>query len=174
VSGQQVEFIDFSSQEPGFLNDVEIGPDGAIYLTDTAKPRLFRIADGEISIVAGEGLASPPNGVVWNPASVSLVLAPWGGGRTLIGYPPNASELFNGATLPDGGNMDSLEPWQGGLLMASQVDEAIWFVRWAETRIPIKTPGRPADIGLDVEGRRIAVPYIALDRVDLWALPELP
>ncbi|MEE4330114.1 MAG: hypothetical protein V2J10_04550 [Wenzhouxiangella sp.] len=173
-SGQQVEFIDFSSHEPGFLNDVEIGPDGAIYLTDTGNPRLFRIVDGEISVVASEGLASPPNGVVWNPATASLILAPWGGGRTLIGYRPMPGELFEAETLPDGGNLDGLEPWQGGLLVASQVDQAIWFVREDETRILIQTPGRPADIGLDADGRRIAVPYIALDRVDLWALPDSP
>lgn len=34
--------------------------------------------------------------------------------------------------------------------------------------------GRPADIGLDTASGRIAVPYIALDRVDLWALPDRP
>lgn len=171
-SGAHREFIDFSSFDPGFLNDVEIGPDGAIYLTDTGNPRLFRIADGEVSIVADEGLASPPNGVVWDSVHDALILAPWSGGRKLIGYRPAQDDLVDGPTLPAGGNMDGLEPWQDGLLIASQTDQAIWFARDGEAEILIRTPGRPADIGLDASGRRIAVPYIALDRVDIWKLPD--
>lgn len=173
-SGEQLEFIDFSSFDPGFLNDVEIGPDGAIYLTDTGNARLFRIADGEIAVVADEALVSPPNGVVWDPVHEALVLAPWGGGLEFLGYRPSSGELVDITTLPSGGNMDGLEPWQGGLLIASQNDQAIWFVRDGETEILIETPGRPADIGLDPSGHRLAVPYIALDRVDLWRLPDRP
>lgn len=171
-SGDQLEFVDFSDHAPGFLNDVEIGPDGAIYLTDTGNARLFRVADGEISVVAGEDLPSPPNGVAWDPAHEALMLAPWGGGRTFIGYRPAAGDLIEGPTLPDGGNMDGLEPWRGGLLIASQHDQAIWFARDGEAQVLIRTPGRPADIGLDAATNRLAVPYIALDRVDIWALPE--
>lgn len=173
-SGAHLEFIDFSSFDPGFLNDVEIGPDGAIYLTDTGNARLFRITDGEISVVADEGLVSPPNGVVWDPEHDALILAPWDGGRKLIGYRPAQGDLIDGETLPAGGNMDGLEPWQGGLLIASQHDQAIWFVRDGEAEILIRTPGRPADIGLDASGGRLAVPYIALDRVDIWKLPDGP
>jgi hypothetical protein len=33
-------------------------------------------------------------------------------------------------------------------------------------------PGRPADIGVDTRRGRVAVPYIALNRVDIWALPR--
>ncbi|NBB93650.1 MAG: hypothetical protein GVY32_10835 [Gammaproteobacteria bacterium] len=172
-SGAHLEFIDFSRFDPGFLNDVEIGPDGSTYLTDTGNARLFRITDGEISVVAEAGLASPPNGVVWHPGREALMLAPWGGGRTLVGYDPARSEVVDGPTLPAGGNMDGIEHWRGGLLVASQADQAIWFVRDGEAEILIRTPGRPADIGLDASGR-IAVPYIALDRVDLWQLPERP
>lgn len=51
-------------------------------------------------------------------------------------------------------------------------EQEIWFVRDGEAEILIQTPGRPADIGLDASGRRLAVPYIALDRVDLWNLPD--
>jgi len=173
-SAMHLEFIDFSTFEPGFLNDVEIGPDGAIYLTDTGNARLFRIADGEISVVAAKELVSPPNGIVWDSGRSALMLAPWGGGRTLVGYRPAKGDFIDGETLPAGGNIDGLEHWQGGLLIASQADQAIWFVRDGEARILIRTPGRPADIGLDASTRRIAVPYIALDRVDIWELPERP
>ena len=173
-SGEHVEFIDFSAHDPGFLNDVEIGPDGAIYLTDTGVARLFRVADGEISVVADDALVSPPNGVAWIPEKDALVLAPWGGGLRLVGYRPGLGDVVDVATLPAGGNMDGIEPYRGGLLIASQVDQAIWFWRDGEARVWIRTPGRPADIGLDASTGRIAVPYIALDRVDVWELPDQP
>ena len=171
-SGEHAEFIDFSAFEPGFLNDVEIGPDGAIYLTDTGNARLFRIADGKIDIVASSGLTSPPNGVVWVPQYEALVLAPWAGGLEFDGFQPEQQKLVKGPTLPAGGNIDGLEPWQGGLLASSQEDQAIWFVLKDRAEILIRTEGRPADIGLDPAGHRIAVPYIALDRVDIWRLSE--
>lgn len=173
-SGEQLEFIDFSAFDPGFLNDVEIGPDGATYLTDTGNARLFRIADGEITVVADEALTSPPNGVVWDPEHEALVLAPWGGGLEFLGYRPTSGDLVEIAALPAGGNMDGLEPWQGGLLVASQQDTAIWFLRDGQAEVLIRTPGRPADIGLDASTNRLAVPYIALDRVDIWELPDRP
>ena len=34
----------------------------------------------------------------------------------------------------------------------------------------IKVAGRPADIAIDTKRKRIAVPYIALDRVDIWEI----
>jgi len=173
-SGEHLDFIDFTAHNPGFLNDVELAPSGDIYLTDTGNARLFRIVDGKISVVADDDLISPPNGVVWDPMRRALMLAPWGGGREVIGYSPDKDELIDGETLPAGGNMDGLEPWRKGLLIASQQDQAIWFVRDGDAEILIRTPGRPADIGLDQSGGRIAVPYIALDRVDIWALPNRP
>jgi hypothetical protein len=30
--------------------------------------------------------------------------------------------------------------------------------------------GRPADIGIDTRRQRVAVPYVALNRVDIWSL----
>ena len=39
------------------------------------------------------------------------------------------------------------------------------------TRPLVRVAGRPADIGVDTKRRQVAVPYIALDRVDLWQLP---
>lgn len=171
-SGAHLEFVDFSAFDPGFLNDVEIGPDGAIYLTDTGNARLFRISDGDIRIVASDDLVSPPNGVIWAPDHQALMLAPWGGGLDLVGYRPEQDDLIAGPTLPAGGNVDGLEVWRGGLLAASQVDQAIWFLHDDQAEVLIRTPGRPADIGLDAAGHRIAVPYIALDRVDIWRLRD--
>jgi sugar lactone lactonase YvrE len=171
-SGEHLDFIDFTAHDPGFLNDIDLGPDGSLYLTDTGNARLFRVVDGEISVIAADELVSPPNGIVWDPTRGAFMLAPWGGGLEIIGYSPGEASIVEGETLPAGGNLDGLEPWQDGLLVASQKDQAIWFVRDGQAEILIRTPGRPADIGLDQAAGRIAVPYIALDRVDVWNLAD--
>jgi len=43
----------------GFPNDVALGPDGSIYVSDVASSRVRRIADGTITTVAGNGTRLP-------------------------------------------------------------------------------------------------------------------
>jgi len=171
-SGMHLEFIDFTDHDPGFLNDVDADPSGALYLTDTGNARLFGVVDGKISVLAAAELESPPNGVVWYSAAQAFVLAPWGGGLGLQAWRPADNMLIEIGALPEGGNIDGLEEFEGRLIAASQADQAIWS--WHEDRAVrlFTTPGRPADIGIDTRRRRIAVPYIALDLVELWALPD--
>lgn len=173
-SGEHLRFIDFSDFEPGFLNDVEVGADGALYLTDTGNARLFRIDDGEISVLAADELVSPPNGIVWYSKADAFVLAPWGGGLGLAAWRPSTGELTAIGELPEGGNIDGLEEYGGRLIAASQIDQAIWAWDDGEAVKLFDTPGRPADIGIDTRRGRIAIPYIALDRVEIRVLPDLP
>lgn len=100
------------------------------------------------------------------------MLAPWNKGRILQVYHPASGELAEIGGMPGGGNFDGIEEYAGHLLVASQVDRAIWAWKDGEARRLIETPGKPADIGVDTKRNRIAVPYIALDRVDIWQLPE--
>lgn len=170
-SGAHLEFIDFSDHAPGFLNDVDADAAGVLYLTDTGNARLFRVADGEITVLAAEELESPPNGIVWYSAAQAFVLAPWGGGLKLQAWRPSDGRLVKIGELPEGGNIDGIEEYDGRLIVASQVDQAIWS--WSEDEAVklFDTPGRPADIGIDSRRGRVAIPYIALDRVEIRALP---
>ena len=56
--------------------------------------------------------------------------------------------------------------------MASQADTSLHVVQEGTSRAYVRVEGRPADIGLDVNRMRVAVPYIALDQVDIWQLPR--
>jgi hypothetical protein len=58
------------------------------------------------------------------------------------------------------------------LLIASQSDSSIHMLSGTSVRPYIRTPGRPADIGVDTRRSRLAVPYVDLNRVDIWALPQ--
>jgi sugar lactone lactonase YvrE len=59
-----------------FLNDVALGPDGSVYVSDTFGSRLYRLKDGQISVFAeGEDLEYP-NGLLCEGGA--LVVAGWG------------------------------------------------------------------------------------------------
>lgn len=71
-----------------------------------------------------------------------------------------------------GGDFDGVGIVDGRVLLASQADSSLRVLSEGGSRIVIRVPGRPADIGVDTRRRRVAVPYIALDRVDVWRLPS--
>lgn len=173
-TGAHRSFVDMTALEPGFLNDLAVGADGALYVTDTGASRVYRIVSGEPSIAAeGEELGNP-NGITFEAATGRFVLVPWeGGGDRLRSWDPATGELTTRATTP-GARFDGVEPLpgvEGGLLVASQGDSALHVVAGQAGRPAIRVPGRPADIAIDTRRGRVAVPYIALDRVDVWALP---
>jgi hypothetical protein len=171
LTGKQVLFIDFTEIEPGFLNDIAQGTDGSLYVTDTGTSKIYRITNREVS-VAANSLPYAPNGVTLNPANGVMVLAPWGGSRTFQAWDPATSTLQSIGEANGGGNFDGIEFVGNRLLSASQRDSSIHLMENAVDRLLIHVAGRPADIGLDTRRNQIAVPYISLDRVDIWQLPE--
>ncbi|MCG2589871.1 SMP-30/gluconolactonase/LRE family protein [Rhodohalobacter sulfatireducens] len=168
-SGELLSFIDFTSHEPGFLNDVVQGADGNLYVTDTGKSTVYRVEDGS-PVVLVENLPAPPNGITIDPDN-NLVLAPWEGATmfpVLAVGDPGYEEYANAQS---GGNFDGIEFVNGRMVVASQNDNSIHVIYDGTDHIAIQTPGDPADIGIDTQRNHIAVPYIALNRVDIWQLP---
>lgn len=170
-TAEHVAFVDFTGFEPGFLNDIVEGADGNLYVTDTGKSAVYQIKDATPSVYA-DSLNYPPNGITLNPETDNLVLAPWDGGRVFYSLNGTGSEVGEFANAQDGGNFDGIEFVNGRLLAASQQDSSLHEIYNGEDKIIIFTPGRPADIGIDTQRMRVAVPYIALNRVDIWQLPE--
>lgn len=168
-SGDHLAFVDFRLYSPGFLNDVTEGSDGAIYVTDTGNATVYRIQNLQVT-GAVDSLEAPPNGITRNPATGELVLAPWGGSRTFYALADRPDPVVF-AEAQSGGNFDGIEFRFDRLLAASQADSSLHMLRGDTDRVIIQLPGRPADIGIDTRRNRVAVPYIALDRVDIWQLP---
>lgn len=171
LSGDQLAFVDFAPFEPGFLNDVAGGPVGALYVTDTGRSRIYRIAEREPSIAIEDSLLGPPNGITWQAATGSFLIAPWQGVQQLRAWNPTTGQLTDVVTSP-GGFFDGIEILHGQIIVASQADSSIHVFSGGTTHPIVKVVGSPADIGVDTRRSRVAVPYIALNRVDIWQLPE--
>lgn len=168
-SGVQTDFIDFTEFEIGFLNDISADEMGKLYVTDTGTSIVYKVQGGAIELFL-EDLPSAPNGITLNPTTGNFILAPWGGDQTYNVF-NDAGELSEFATL-GGGYIDGIEFIGATLFSASQQDSSIRIYNGNTEQILIKTIGRPADIGINTKLNHIAVPYIALDRVDIWNLSE--
>lgn len=170
ITGAQRAFVDLSSFTPGFLNDIAQGPDGALYVTDTGRSAVYRILGREVTEALLDERLGGPNGITWDPARRQLVLMPWLPGHRIhlwdVGTAPRA---FGPATTP--GRLDGVEAIDRRILFASQTDSSLHLLDAGGTRAVIRTSGPPADIGIDTSRRRVAVPYVGMNRVDIWQLP---
>ncbi len=170
-TGASLAFVDLTRFQPGFLNDVALGPDGALYVTDTRTSSVYRLAGGEATVALADTALGGPNGITWDEARGVFVLVPWNPGFRIIVWAPERTGLEPIGPTTTPGGLDGVEPFDRRLLVASQSDSCIALMDASGGLPVIRTPGRPAGIGVDTRRRRIAVPYVALDRVDLWALP---
>jgi sugar lactone lactonase YvrE len=167
-TGNHLAFIDMTAFAPGFLNDITQGPDGALYVTDTDGRRVFRVAGG-VATVALDAAPVAPNGITWDAGSGRFLLASWGEGHAVYSWDGTGALVAAGDST-SGGN-DGIEVVPGGVLFASQSDSSLHLIDGAVTRQVLRLAGRPADIGVDTRRGRVAVPYVSLNRVDIWPLP---
>lgn len=170
-SGEALAFVDFTAFEPGFLNDISAGPDGTLYVTDTGRSAVYAVRDGQVSeALAADPAIGNPNGITWDGEREVFVLVPWEPGHPIHAWGPGGAEVLSvGEATP--GRLDGVEVVDGRLLVASQTDSTLQLADGSGTTAVIRVPGAPADIAVDTNRGRVAVPYIALDRVDVWRLP---
>jgi len=169
-SGTHLDFVDFSKFELGFLNDIVIGKDGAFYVTDTGTASLYRIVDREVSLVTK--VPMNPNGITTDPETGRLLLAPWENSDEIIAWDIDEERFSSVGKLDGGGNFDGIEVVGNTIIVASQKDTSLHFMVDGVDRLAVELPGKPADIGIDTKRNRVAVPYVALDRVDIIPITQ--
>src|SRR5690606_41578250 len=97
--------------------------------------------------------------------------APRGGAQRLRAWEPVAG-VFAGVGRLTEGNWHGREVVPARIVVASQVDSLLSIFDGQASLPVVRVPGARADIGYDTQRNRVAVPYIALDRVDIWELRQ--
>ena len=69
-----------------------------------------------------------------------------------------------------GGNYDGVEVFGGAIISACQADTSLHVMIDGKDEKVVDLPGKPADIAVDTKRRNVAVPYVALHRVEIRKL----
>ena len=182
-TGAPLANIDFAPQGAVQLNDVAVGPDGALHVTDTGiimspkgvihtgPDRIFVVGPGGAIAVAAEGgQLGRPNGITWDPVGRRWIVVSFHdfNGQVMVNPMGNAvAQLIRTGK----GRLDGVEVLRDG---------AIVFTSWADSSVHLLANGRDrqivrevpeaADIGIDTRRNRLAIPLSTLGRVQLWSL----
>ncbi len=181
-TGQPGAAVDLAAHGALFLNDVTAAPDGTLYVSDTSlvfpptgnptrgnTDRVYRVTPaGAVSIAIADPRLEGPNGVFWDARASHLLIASimgkniyrWsdGGGLQLQAAGP--------------GGYDGVERLDDSTILVSSQDLPGLMTLTASGLSPlIPDVSDVADIGVDTERRRVAIPRLDPNVVEIWQLP---
>ena len=182
TTGLPLATLDLAPHGAVLLNDVTVGGDGAIYISDTGilmmpkgviysgGDKIFRISNGTVSVFAAGDILGRPNGLAWDTEQNRLVVASFADFKSEL-YTITASgerRLLGEAN----GRFDGVEPLgRGRFMVATWSDSSVRLIgNRASARIAAKVM-QPADIGFDSRRGRLAIPVGPLNQMQLWQLP---
>lgn len=185
-TGAPLATVDFRPQHAVLLNDVTIGHDGRIYVTDSGigmmpfgithpgGDRVFAVgADHAISVIASGSALGRPNGIIPDPKGPGVVVVSFDPFRSQV-YSLNPSDPRGTITTLAGGKgkFDGIEPLvDGRFLVSCWNDSSVHILGKGKDEKIIGGLSWPADIGVDTRRNRIAIPEAIGDRVQFWQLP---
>lgn len=163
-----------------FLNDVAVGPDGTIYITDTGidfdakgamshpgPDRIFALNGRTVTVAAEGAWLAGPNGITWDQANNRFIVVPFGG-TALLGWKPGETKADTIGTGP--GSQDGVEVVGGETLVTSWADSTVFAMGAGGNRKIVTGVNSPADIGVDPTRELLALPLFLENRVEFWRL----
>jgi len=182
-TGAPAATVDLAKLGPKFLNDLAVGPDGALYITDTGilidaggnithpgPDRIFRVGTKHEASIAAEGdTLDRPNGITWDAGTARFVVVSFGGPAVFSWKPGDKAP----AVIARGpGSWDGVEVLADGRIIASSwADSTVDAIANGKVERLIAGVPSPADIGLDTKRNRVLIPILQQDRVEIWQLP---
>lgn len=182
VTGAELKTIDLASHGAIFLEDVALGPDDAIYVTDMdvrirgekerlpqGGGRIFRVnGDGDVEVaIQGADLRSP-SGIAWDGAR--FLVAQAYGNEVLAwnrGFAPKA--ILRGPGAYDG----LVVLPNGAVIVSSHYDDALHVGTTGELRPLFARKPSPDGIGFDRKRNRLLIPSSDGDWLEAWTLPPM-
>jgi sugar lactone lactonase YvrE len=185
TSGNAVATVNLQPLGATFLNDVAIGVDGGIYITDSGiafgadgsvthpgKSRIFvvrNLAATEAVVLPKESAA---NGLAWNASRNAWMI---------VGF--NSPSIFEWVTDAKEATVVGSGPGGGDGLVILGAGRAV-YSSWADSSLTLFSGGQsttlrkglnaPADLGYDPVRKLLAVPLFNDNRVEFWPLDDAP
>jgi sugar lactone lactonase YvrE len=182
-TGAAVATVDFSPFHALFLNDICVGGDGALYVTDTGikmngdamthvagADRIFRIdASHRATIALATDSLHWPNGITWDASGRRFIVVPTDKVPQILAWRPGTPQpviIGYGS-----GHYDGVEILPDRRLIVTSWADSTISIRDGNVRTVIRELPSPADIGIDTRRMHIAVPLLTKDRVEILTIP---
>jgi len=185
TSGMAVASIDLRPLRATFLNDIAVGPEGSLYITDSGiafgadgavthpgLSRVFEIRDRTPRQAVVLPRQSAANGITWWPARNAWIIVGFNT-TSIFSWVPGAKEATVIGEGPGGAD--------GVVVMA---DGGIVFTSWADSTVSLLYEGHatgmrramnaPADLGYDPLRGVLAVPLFNDNQVVFWSVTTSP
>jgi len=178
-----VATVDNTPLKAIFLNDICVGGDGALYVTDSGiKPsgasmahvagadKIFRIDAAHRATIA---LASDslhwPNGITWDASGNRFIVVPYDQVPQILAWRPGTAQPV--VIGYGSGQFDGVEILADRRLIVTSWADSTVSIRDGNVRQAIRDLPSPADIGIDTRRMHIAVPLLTKDRVEILTIP---
>jgi hypothetical protein len=165
-----------------FLNGAAVGPDGAIYMTDTGvifgpkgeishpgPDQVLRITRGGATVALTSPQLEGPNGIAWDEREKRFVIVSFLG-KGIYGWKPGETSLTSLGTGPGQQDGVALLP-DGRVLVTSWADSSLFVLAKGEIKKVASGIASPADIDFDQKDSRVAVPQLMVNKVQYWEAP---
>jgi sugar lactone lactonase YvrE len=167
---------------PRFLNGATVGPDGAIYMTDTGvifgangkashpgPDQVLRITRGGATAALISPKLEGPNGITWDPKESRFVIVSFLG-KGIFGWKPGEKDVKLLGSGP--GQQDGVAVLPDGkLLVTSWADSSLFVLEDGKPRKVASGIPSPADIDFEEKDSRVAVPQLMANKVQFWEAP---